>query len=334
MHFRDTPGAGSPSRSGKLASPRSGLLPMRPTRLATALLLTSLAACRWTPDSGTPSSDAAKSWFGDVEAIADADADAGRRDAIRDRLDELHIEWRNHSFQSKEHSGENILADVTGAAGAPALLIGAHSDQVADGHGATDNASGSAVVLALADRFKRNPLQHHRVAIAFWDLEERGLLGARAFVAEGQQRPSLYVNLDVFGWGDTLWMMTPDPAHPLVAASRKATAESSLQLSAGDRYPPTDHRAFNEAGWPAVSYSLVDASEVLAVLDAYAGKTPDPMPKVMKVIHTADDTLAQLDPNAAVRGVDAIERALRLWDAEHAASAAGAAAAPPVAARP
>lgn len=304
---------------------------MRPDRVAPLLLAIMLTACRWTPDANAPSSDAARSWFGDVQAIADADAEAGRRDAIRDRLDELAIAWRNHPFQSDGHDGENILADVAGPAAAPVLLIGAHSDQVEHGQGATDNASGSAAVLALAQRFKRDPLQHHRVAVAFWDLEERGLLGARAFVAEGRQRPSLYVNLDVFGWGDTLWMMTPDPAHPLVAASRQASAESSLALSAGDQYPPTDHRAFIEAGWPAVSYSLVEASEVVAVLDAYAGKTPDPMPKVMKVIHTGNDTLDQLEPDAAVRGVDAIERALRLWDAQHAA-AAGAAPTLPVAA--
>ena len=39
------------------------------------------------------------------------------------------------------------------------------------------------------------------------------------------------------------------------------------------------------------------------------------MPKVMQVLHSEHDTMSQIDPNAAVRGIDAIESALRQWDA-------------------
>ena len=38
-------------------------------------------------------------------------------------------------------------------------------------------------------------------------------------------------------------------------------------------------------------------------------------PKMLRVIHTADDTVAQIDAAAAAKGVDAIEAALRTWDA-------------------
>jgi hypothetical protein len=54
------------------------------------------------------------------------------------------------------------------------------------------------------------------------------------------------------------------------------------------------------------------------ILDAYAGKKLATVPKVMQVIHTDGDTLAQIDANAAARGVDAVEAALRRWDAESA----------------
>lgn len=280
-----------------------------------------LPACaRSTPEAAAPAptSLAATSWFADVTAIADADASAGRRAAIAKRLDTLGIAWRNSPFDIDGNSGINILADVTGDATAPLLLLGAHSDQVSKGEGATDNASGSATVLALAQRLKAKPLANHRVAIAFWDLEEKGLLGSKAYVADGGSRPALYVNFDVFAWGDTVWMMTPDAGGSLALASRDATAANGLELSAGENYPPTDHLPFLKAGWPAVSYSMVGSEEITAILDAYAGKKPSAMPKVMRVIHTDGDTLAHVDANAAAHGVDAVEAALRRWDAESA----------------
>lgn len=297
------------------------------TRLVVLALSLAIAACAQTapiaPATPPPSVDAASqpaaaSWLADVEAMSGSAAAGDRRAVIQRRLHGLGIQWRGVPFSSGEHSGENLLADVAGAADAPLLLLGAHSDKVDAGHGATDNASGSAVVLALAERFKREPLQHHRVAVAFWDLEERGLLGAKAYVADGKLKPALYVNFDVFGWGDTLWLMTPDPNQPLVAASRAASDETGLGLSAGDKYPPSDHLAFLKAGWPAVSYSLLGADEIPLTLEAFAGKKPKPMPKVMQVIHSDADTVGQIDAVAAARGVDAVERALRRWDAQSA----------------
>lgn len=269
-----------------------------------------------------PTSAAADAWYADVRAIADADASEGRRIAIQKRLDALGIQWRNSLFEIDQQRGTNILADVGGDAAAPLLLLGAHSDQVSQGEGATDNASGSATVLALAQRLKERPLANHRVAIAFWDLEEKGLLGAKAYVGNGGAKPALYVNFDVFGWGDTVWMMTPKADDALTRASAVTTAANGLKLSAGEQYPPTDHLAFLKAGWPAVSYSLVGGEEVTLILDAYAGKKLTTVPKVMQVIHTGGDTLAQIDANAAARGVDAVEAALRKWDAGTAAVAA------------
>lgn len=293
---------------------------MRPNlHLAVLACTLALPACaRPGPDAPAPTSDAAKAWLTDVAAIADADAGTGRRTAIQARLDRLGIAWHNSPFEIDGQNGTNILAEVSGDGTAPVLLLGAHSDQVSKGEGATDNASGSATVLALAQRLKAKPLAHHRVAIAFWDLEEKGLLGSKAYVANGGAKPALYVNFDVFAWGDTVWMMTPDANGSLATASRDTTSANGLKLAAGEHYPPTDHLSFLKSGWPAVSYSMVGDDEITAILDAYAGKKPAAMPKVMQVIHTNGDTLAQIDADAAAHGVDAVEAALRRWDAESA----------------
>ena len=298
---------------------------MRPSlHFALIACFLSLPACARQAQEAAPptaNSPAAKSWLADVTAIADADAGPGRRTAIEKRLDTLGLQWRTSPFEIDGQKGTNILADVGGSTSAPLLLLGAHSDQVGKGEGATDNASGSATVLALAERLKAKPLANHRVAIAFWDLEEKGLLGSKAYVAEGGTKPALYVNFDVFAWGDTVWMMTPEAEGGLAVASRDAMAAKGLKLSAGEHYPPTDHLSFLKSGWPAVSYSLIGNEEITGILDAYAGKKPKAMPKVMQVIHTDGDTLAQIDANAASQGVDAIEDALRRWDAGFAATA-------------
>ncbi len=268
-----------------------------------------------------PAADSATSrWYGDVVGMAQADDNAGRRAHLQARLRAIGLIPTKQAFVSGELRGENLLADLGGPPGAPLLLIGAHSDRVDAGRGATDNASGSAVVLALAERLRRTPLKRHRVNIAFWDLEENGLLGATAHIersrALGGEKPALYINADVFGWGDSLWMMTPDPAHPLVAASRSAAQAQGLALSAGESYPPSDHLAFLKAGWPAVSYSLVGAEEIPDILAMFAGKPPLSPPKVMTVIHSANDTVEQIDRAAAAKGVDAMEAAIRAWDAQ------------------
>lgn len=255
-------------------------------------------------------------WYVDVRDMADAGDNAGRRAYLRKRLENAGMTVDVQPFVSGSREGENLIADVGGPAAAPLLLIGAHSDRVDAGRGATDNASGSATALALAERFKRRPLAHHRLKVAFWDLEERRLLGAKAYVAQDRERPALYVNFDVFGWGDTLWMMSRDAAHPLVAASRGAAEALRISISVGDRYPPSDHLAFLKADWPAVSYSLVGESEVAGILQAYAGHKPADAPKVMTVIHSDRDTIEQVDEVAVAKGIDAVEAAIRVWDAQ------------------
>lgn len=277
-----------------------------------AALLLSLAAIMpaWADDGV---SDRWHTQVGDVSAHADTTA---RGDAISRRLDALGIAWKREAFEQDGQSGHNLVADLGGPDGAPLLLIGAHYDQVEVGHGATDNASGVAAVLELAQALKAKPLAGHRVQVAFWDLEEKGLLGSRAWVATpGREKPALYVNFDVFGWGNTLWMMAPDAGTPLVAALRAASQHEKLGFQPGDKYPPTDHLAFLKAGWPAVSFSLVGGDEIDPILAVFGGAKPDRMPKVMQVIHSPRDTTAELDRARVDDALRVVEAGLRAWDA-------------------
>jgi len=291
--------------------------PLRNARIRSllGLLLATAALAPLSATADAPRSDTGHAWQAQVVRISDGADARARAAAITDRLDALGIAWQVHEFESDGKRGRNLVATLGGDAAAPLLLIGAHYDRVDVGHGATDNASGVAAVLQLAQALQAAPLATHRVKLAFWDLEEHGLLGSRAWVAAaGQEQPALYVNFDVFGWGNTLWMMTPDAAHPLVDALRRASAAEGIGLQAGQEYPPTDHRAFLQAGWPAVSFSLVGGDEIAGILDVFAGRPPLQAPKVMQVIHSPLDDATHLDAQHVPAALRALESALRTWD--------------------
>ena len=282
----------------------------RPSLLACACLLSltiALPACADTAVS--------QRWESQVQQISAHAQSSARADAIGQRLTALGVTWKKEAFERNGKSGTNLVADLGGAADAPLLLIGAHYDQVEVGHGATDNASGVAAVLELAAALKARPLAHHRVQVVFWDLEELGLLGSHAWVTTpGREKPALYVNFDVFGWGDTLWMMSPDADTPLVTALRAASTRQKLGFSPGDKYPPTDHLAFLKAGWPAVSFSLVAGDEISPILEVFGGGKPAQVPKVMQVIHSPRDTVAELDGSQVDDALAVVETGLRAWD--------------------
>jgi len=105
---------------------------------------------------------------------------------------------------SAVREGVNVLALVRGADTSRLLVVSAHYDHVGvrNGdvyNGADDNASGTAVVLALAEWYAQHPPRHSMV-FAFFDGEESGLLGSRAFIAAPpvtRARIAADVNLDM-----------------------------------------------------------------------------------------------------------------------------------------
>ncbi|MEM7712811.1 MAG: M28 family peptidase [Cyanobacteria bacterium P01_A01_bin.68] len=80
-------------------------------------------------------------------------------------------------------SGINVFAEKPGTSSeAGAILLAAHYDTVLNSPGADDNASGVAVLLEIARLF--NSVSTPRtLQLAFFDKEEAGLLGSRAFAS-------------------------------------------------------------------------------------------------------------------------------------------------------
>ena len=105
----------------------------------------------------------------------------------------------------------NVLAKIEGKNPNEYVIVGAHYDHLGldpllDGDqiytGADDNASGVAAVLQIARAFLATGVQPERTVIfAFWDGEEKGLLGSEYFVQSCSFVKQIkgYLNFDMIG---------------------------------------------------------------------------------------------------------------------------------------
>lgn len=139
---------------------------------------------------------------------------------LRGELDKLGLKPAGSDgfFQPFGDGYRNLLAEwpEDAAADAEIIVVGAHYDHVGYGskrntrdgpglihNGADDNASGTAAVLEIAEAFTvlARPTRR-KVLFAFWDAEEKGLLGSRHWV-ENPTRPldnvRFLINMDMIG---------------------------------------------------------------------------------------------------------------------------------------
>lgn len=171
----------------------------------------------------------------------------------------------------KTFNGANIIGFIPGTRVADRyIVVTAHYDHVGINggliyNGADDNASGVATMLELAARLKANPPEHSVLIVAL-DGEERGLLGAREFVASPPvplSAMSLNLNFDMISRAETdghLWV-TGTYQHPNLRPILEALpANGAVSLAFGKDTPQdkeednwvdaSDHAAFHEKGVP------------------------------------------------------------------------------------
>ena len=105
----------------------------------------------------------------------------------------------------------NVLGFIPGKNSNEYVIVGAHYDHLGLDpylagdqiyNGADDNASGVSAVLQIAKAFVMSGQQPQRnVVFAFWDGEEKGLLGSKFFVQEYDKLDQVkgYLNFDMIG---------------------------------------------------------------------------------------------------------------------------------------
>lgn len=158
---------------------------------------------------------------------------------------------QEHAF----NNGSNVLATIPATMGsAPEIIVGAHFDTVSGSPGANDNASGTAVVLAVARYLQEVPCRTAPVTVVLFDLEETGLFGSRAFAAQKLPAQVRAVHtIDQVAWdadGDLrfeLELPTPALADEYRASAQRVGVTVTTTTTEG-----TDHQAFRERGFAAI----------------------------------------------------------------------------------
>lgn len=202
--------------------------------------------------------------------------------------------------------GRNVV--VTIGEGAREILLTAHYDAVRLGDGTmaagvVDNAASVVGMIEAAKILKTRTL-NHRVRLILLDQEELGLIGARKWIeANGIAGVAAVVNSDVAGYGDTLMYGQNNGAQSagITRAVRELCAERAMNCVGYPVYPPSDDRAFAAAGAPVVSLGFQDHIGAHQMWLAFNGGetnglAPGFVPKVFATIHTANDTIEQIDP--------------------------------------
>ena len=173
------------------------------------------------------------------------------------------------SVEQAESQNVMVTKHPTNEQDSPAdiVIIGAHYDSVEEAPGASDNASGTSVVLELARIFKDAPTTKE-LRILFFGTEEKGLYGSKKYVsamtADEIKRSVAMFNLDMVGSANAgeLAIQTVDGmdnnATILASKAYEDLNGDTLLTDFGDR---SDHTPFYEAGIDAalfIYYPLED----------------------------------------------------------------------------
>jgi carboxypeptidase Q len=229
-------------------------------------------------------------------AIANPDADALERQFASGKPVRLRL-WSTSRDLPPARSA-NVIGEIPGTdRAAEIVLLGAHLDSWDPGVGAIDNGAGVAITLGAAHLIRQAGLKPRRtIRVVLFANEEFGTSGSRAYVAENQaevERHVLGFEAD-FGAGP-VWRLSSrvNPAQlPAVDQILKSLAPLKLARGSNEASGGADLDGLARQGMPILSPDL-DGT------------------KYFDVHHTANDTLAQIDPAALRQSVTAY--AISAW---------------------
>lgn len=180
----------------------------------------------------------------------------------------------------------NVIAEIPGTERADEIvMLGAHLDSWHSGTGATDNATGCAVVMEAMRILKVLKLEPRRtIRLALWSGEEQGLLGSKAYVAEhfgtpptppsssaptrsgpapigvtdrkpAYEKLSAYYNLDNGGGKIRgIYLQGNEAARPIFRDWLKPFHDLGAETVALTRTSATDHVSFDAIGLPGFQF--------------------------------------------------------------------------------
>ena len=219
------------------------------------------------------------SWVGGLAAAPRATATqrTSARIYLMDQLSAIGWTAQLHMYTT----GANVYVTIPATMGTDKeIILGAHFDTVTASPGANDNASGVAVVLAVARYLTEVPCRTAPVTLVLFDGEENGLVGSRAYALTkivGNVRAVHTIDQVAWDQDNDLRFELELPTTALEAEYR-AAAQVVGALVTTTTTQGTDHEAFRDRGF-----------EAIGLTEEYVGGDTSPYR------HTPQDTVSTVD---------------------------------------
>jgi hypothetical protein len=158
----------------------------------------------------------------------------------------------------------NVAGRLPGRDTSRAVLLMAHYDTVPTAPGAADDGTGVAALLEVARALRAGPPPRNDIIFLFTDGEERGLLGAQAFLRDDSWAfgTAVVLNFDSAGSSSPALMYETSPGNGLLVRELVDSTQpytSSLMYEVSRRQPIiSDFRAFLARGIPGMSFGMLD----------------------------------------------------------------------------
>lgn len=161
-------------------------------------------------------------------------------------------------IEKYSETGNNVVGSIMATTQTDQwIILGAHYDSVKDCPGANDNATGVALAYSVAKHVASLPNRKYNMKIVFFDEEERGLIGSRAYAKKLLDEKVNVVSVhtvDQLGWdedGDK-GIELEVPADAIRDQYSKVAGDYNytfpIQIS---DVTSTDHRSFRQLGFAA-----------------------------------------------------------------------------------
>jgi len=119
----------------------------------------------------------------------------------------------------------NVIAQTKGGDPENCVMLGGHSDSVAEGPGINDDGSGSLTLLEIATHLTKYTV-NNCVRFAWWAGEEEGLLGSDYYVSQLSEEENMKVRLFM----DYDMLASPNYAYQVYNATNAANPVGSEEL--------------------------------------------------------------------------------------------------------
>ncbi len=185
------------------------------------------------------------------------------RKAVPATIDNVEINIKNRYYEN--YPTQNVIGYIPGQSEKVIVFTG-HYDMLGSfgaGNyfpGASDNGSGTSMVLDLARHFSSGKKPYYSVAFMLFSGEEAGLMGSTHYVNHPLfplERIKLVINLDMVGTGQQGVILFNAPQRPLEAAIVQKINEAKhymIEVEERKGTANSDHFPFHDKGVPAIFF--------------------------------------------------------------------------------